>query len=36
MPLGWIVPDGTNQMMEEIQEKKVGNGISPGGGSGQL
>ena len=23
MPLGWIVPDGSNQMFEEIQEKKV-------------
>ena len=33
LPLGWVVPDGTNQTLEEINEKKVANGMSPGGGS---
>ena len=33
MPLGWIVPDGTNQTLEEIREKKVASGMSPGGGN---
>ena len=28
----WIVPDGTNQTLEEIRDKKVSSGISPGGG----
>ena len=32
LPLGWIVPDGTNQTLEEIRDKKVANGMSPGGG----
>ena len=32
LPLGWIVPDGTNRSLEEIQDKKVANGTSPGGG----
>ena len=36
MPLGWIVPDGTNRMLEEIPDKKIANGISPGGGSGAV
>ena len=36
MPLGWIVPDGTNKTLEEIPEKKIANGISPGGGSGAV
>ena len=36
MPLGWIVPDGTNRMLEEINEKKIANGMSPGGGSGAV
>ena len=31
LPLGWIVPDGTNQTLEEIRDKKVTNGTSPGG-----
>ena len=26
MPLGWIVPDGTNRTLEEIAEKKIANG----------
>ena len=30
--LGWIVPDGTNQTLEEIKDKKISKGISPGGG----
>ena len=29
MPLGWIVPDGTNRTLEEIHDKKVSSGISP-------
>ena len=33
LPLGWIVPDGTNKTLEEVREKKVANGTSPGGGS---
>ena len=33
MPLGWIVADGTNRALEEINKKKVANGISPGGGN---
>ena len=32
LPLGWIVPDGTDQTLEEIRDKKVANGMSPGGG----
>ena len=32
LPLGWIVPDGTNRTLEEIRDKKVAPGISPGGG----
>ena len=32
LPLGWILPDGTNRTMEEINDKKVSSGISPGGG----
>ena len=32
LPLGWIVPDGTNRTLEEIKDKKISNGISPGGG----
>ena len=32
LPLGWIVPDGTTQTLEEISDKKISNGISPGGG----
>ena len=36
MPLGWIVPDGTNRLLEEITEKKIANGTSPGGGSGAV
>ena len=29
MPLGWIVPDGTNRTLEEIAEKKIANGKVP-------
>ena len=32
LPLGWIVPDGTNRTLEEISDKKISNGSSPGGG----
>ena len=32
LPLGWIVPDGTNQTLEEIKDKKILNDRSPGGG----
>ena len=31
LPLGWIVPDGTNQTLEEIKDKKISNDHSPGG-----
>ena len=32
LPLGWIAPDGTNQTLEEIKDKKISNDHSPGGG----
>ena len=32
LPLGWIVTDGTNQTLEEIQNKKISNDHSLGGG----
>ena len=32
LPFGWIVPDGTNQTLEEIKDKKISNDQSPGGG----
>ena len=32
LPLGWIVPDGTNRTLEEIKGKKISNDHSPGGG----
>ena len=32
LPLGWIIPDGTNQTLEEIKDKKISNDHSPGGG----
>ena len=32
LPLGWIVPDGTNRTLEEIKDKKISNDYSPGGG----
>ena len=32
LPLGWIVPDGTNRTLEEIEDKKISNALSPGGG----
>ena len=31
LPLGWIVPDGTNRTLEEIKDKKISNDQSPGG-----
>ena len=32
LPLGWIVPDGTNRTLEEVKDKKILNTLSPGGG----
>ena len=32
LPLGWIVPDGTNRTLEKIIDKKISNDRSPGGG----
>ena len=32
LPLGWIVPDGTNRTLEEIKDKKISIDQSPGGG----
>ena len=32
LPLGWIVPDGTNRTLEEIKDKKILNDHSPGVG----
>ena len=36
MPLAWIVPDQTNRTLEEITDKKIANGVSPGGGTGAI
>ena len=36
MPLAWIVPDQTNRTLEEITDKKIANGVSPGGGTGAV
>ena len=32
LPFGWIVPDGTNQTLEELKDKKISNDQSPGEG----
>ena len=32
LPLGWIVPDGTNLTLDEIKDKKISNDHSPGRG----
>ena len=32
LPLGWIIPDGTNRTLEEIKDRKISNDHSPGGG----
>ena len=32
LPLGWIIPDGTNRSLEEIKDRKISNDHSPGGG----
>ena len=32
LPLGWIIPDGTNRTLEEIKDKKISNDHSPEGG----
>ena len=32
LPLGWIVPDGTNRTLEEIKDQKISNDQSPEGG----
>ena len=32
LPLGWIVPDGTDRTLEEIKNKKISNDRSLGGG----
>ena len=32
LPLGWMVPDGTNRTLEEIKDKKISNAFLPGGG----
>ena len=32
LPLGWIVPDGTNRTLEEVKDKKISNDCSSGGG----
>ena len=36
LPLGWIIPDGTNQTLEEIKDKKISNDHSPGGQAGAV
>ena len=36
LPLGWIVPDGTNRTLEEVKDKKISNTLSPGGGKAGL
>ena len=32
LPLGWVIPDGTNRTLEEIKDRKILNDHSPGGG----
>ena len=32
LPLGWVIPDGTNRTLEEIKDRKLSNDHSPGGG----
>ena len=32
LPLGWVIPDGTNRTLEEIKDRKISNDRSPGGG----
>ena len=32
LPLGWVIPDGTNRTLEEIKDRKISNDHSPGGG----
>ena len=32
LPLGWVIPDGTNRTLEEIKDRKISNDQSPGGG----
>ena len=32
LPLGWIVPDGTNRTLEELKDKKISSDHSPAGG----
>ena len=32
LPLGWVIPDGTNGTLEEIKDRKISNDHSPGGG----
>ena len=32
LPLGWVIPDGTNHTLEEIKDRKISNDHSPGGG----
>ena len=32
LPLGWIIPYGTNRTLEEIKDRKISNDHSPGGG----
>ena len=32
LPLGWVIPDGTNRTLEEIKDRKILNDYSPRGG----
>ena len=36
MPLAWVVPDTTNRILEEIEERTIADFRSPGGGTGAL
>ena len=36
MSLSWVIPDGLNRKIEEVEEKLIANFASPGGGDGAM
>ena len=36
MSLSWVIPDGLNRKIEEVEEKSIANFASPGGGDGAM
>ena len=36
MSLSWVIPDGLNRKIEEVEEKSIANFASPGGGEGAM